>query len=214
MKGMFPGSLLAATLIVFGCSKPASDKGAASADSAVARTETAQSGANKSRSALPSIKKAPTFSFINYDGRRISDKDLEGNIYIAEFFFSTCKGPCPIMNSNATVLQSEFASVPNFRIVSITVDPETDTPEQLKRYAQRYGAKKDRWYFLRGDKNVVCGVSADGFLMGDEEDPMLHSTHFALVDAKGMIRGYYDALDNARVDSLRQAIRSLVQEKG
>ena len=163
--------------------------------------------------ALPVIRKAPSFTYRNYDGKTVTDQDLKGKIYIVEFFFSTCKGPCPVMNSNASVLQAEFASMPDFRIVSFTVDPATDTPERLREFAQRYGAKPDRWYFLRGDQHATGAMSADGFLMGDEEDPMMHSTHFALVDRKGMIRGYYDALDNARIDSLRGAIRALDVEK-
>jgi len=162
---------------------------------------------------LPAIRKAPAFSYAAIDGRTVTEADLKGNISIVEFFFSTCKGPCPVMNSNASVLQSEFASLPNFRIISFTVDPDTDTPERLKEYAQRYGAVPGRWFFLRGEQNATGALSADGFLMGDEEDPMMHSTHFALIDTAGVIRGYYDATDAARVDSLRRDIRVLAGAK-
>lgn len=161
---------------------------------------------------LPEIKSAPAFEGTNYDGSTISSRDLAGKVYIAEFFFTSCAGPCPVMNSTANVLQAEFSDLPDFRIVAFTVDPETDQVPRLAKYAERYGAKKDRWYFLRNDIEVIRDIAQKGFMMGgDLHEPALHSTRFVLVDRDGMIRGYYDALDPAKVDELRAAIRFLAK---
>jgi protein SCO1/2 len=169
--------------------------------------------ATKKISSLPEIKKAPAFEFTNYDGTVVTNNDLSGDIYIVEFFFTSCGGPCPIMNSTANVLQSEFMDIPNFRIVSFTVDPETDDLARLTKYADRYNAKPDRWYFLRNSKEIVAQLSSKGFMMGDASQPAMHSTRFALVDTKGMIRGYFDGTDKEKVDELREAIRYLVEDR-
>jgi protein SCO1 len=162
-------------------------------------------------SSLPEIKEAPTFEFTNYDGSTLRNQDLSGDIYIASFFFTSCGGPCPVMNSTANVLQAEFMDVPNFRIVSFTVDPDTDVIERLAKYAERYNAKPGRWYFLRNSKEAVADLASNGFMMGDASQPALHSTRFALVDGNGVIRGYYDGTDKKTVDELRAAIKYLVE---
>jgi protein SCO1/2 len=173
-----------------------------------------RTGQGAPESELPRIRRAPDFTCINYDGHTVTQNDLRGRIWIASFFFSSCSGPCPVMNSNANVLQAEFADMPDFRIVSFTVDPETDTPERLAHYAQRYAAKSGRWYMLRTSEDSVAELSTGGFMMGDRNHPTMHSTRFALVDRDGMIRGYYDGLDPQRVDALRKAIAQLAQERG
>ncbi len=160
--------------------------------------------------ALPLIKDAPSFTVPNYDGTEVSTETLAGNVYLVYFFFTSCGGPCPVINSTANVLQAEFADEAHFRLVGFTVDPDTDTQERLTKYARRYAAKPGRWFFLRTSKDEVAKLAAKGFLMGDARTPALHSTRFALVDARGSIRGYYDALDPAAMDALRQAIRALL----
>jgi protein SCO1 len=194
-------------IAMLGCAKrDDAPRSAAKGDAPGGETSSA---AAPSSAALPVLHHVPAFSYANYDGRTIADKDLNGKVYLVEFFFSTCTGPCPIMNRNAAALQKEFAPVPNFRIVSFTVDPDNDTPERLAEYARSLDANRDRWYFLRGKQHEIGAMAADGFKMGDEEDPMMHSTHFALVDTKGMIRGYYDATDSARMGVLKREIRRL-----
>jgi len=161
---------------------------------------------------LPEIKEAPAFEFVNYDGGAVTQDVFKGNITIVEFFFTSCGGPCPIMNSTANVLQSEFMDMKDFKIVSFTVDPETDTQERLALYAERYNAKPGKWYFLRNTKDAVASLSSKGFMMGDASQPAMHSTRFALVDRNGMIRGYYDGTDPKKVDELREAIKYLARE--
>lgn len=162
--------------------------------------------------ALAEIKPAPSFAFTNFDGRMVTNADFKGKVYIAYFFFTSCGGPCPIMNSKANVLQAEYAGEDDFRIAGFSVDPETDTVEKLFKYAERYSAKPGKWSMLRNDQEIVAELASKGFMMGDASTPSLHSTRFALVDRKGMIRGYYDGMDDAKVDELRTAINYLLDE--
>jgi protein SCO1/2 len=162
--------------------------------------------------ALPEIKHAPSFSFTNYDGRTVTDRDFDGKVYIAYFFFTSCGGPCPVMNSKANVLQAEFAEKTDFRIAGFSVDPDNDTVEKLARYAERYSARQGTWAMMRNEKDVVADLASKGFMMGDADVPAMHSTRFALVDRKGMIRGYYDGMDDAKVEELRAAIAFLLGE--
>ncbi|PLX32130.1 MAG: SCO family protein [Ignavibacteria bacterium] len=160
---------------------------------------------------LPDIKPAPEYSFVNYDGSTVSDEDFHGSVYIAYFFFTSCGGPCPKMNSQANVLQAEYADAKDFRIVGFSVDPHTDSVERLARYAERYNAQVGRWYMMRNEKEVVAELASKGFMVGDADVPALHSTRFVLVDQQGTIRGYYDGLDKTKVDELRAAIDYLLE---
>lgn len=159
---------------------------------------------------LPEIKRVPEFKFTNYNGSSLTAEDLEGKVYIAYFFFTSCGGPCPVMNSKANVLQAEYADAADFRIVGFSVDPERDNLKRLTRYAERYNAVPGRWYMLRNEKSVVADLASRGFMMGDASVPAMHSTRFALVDKSGVIRGYYDGMDDAKVDELRAAIDFLL----
>lgn len=162
--------------------------------------------------ALPEIKPAPSFSSVNFDGGTVTDSDLDGKVYIVYFFFTSCGGPCPVMNSKANVLQAEYAKEDDFRIVGFSVDPDNDSVARLSRYAERYHAKPGVWSMLRNDKATVAELSSKGFMMGDADVPAMHSTRFALVDRAGMIRGYYDGMDETKVDELRAAIDFLLGE--
>lgn len=161
---------------------------------------------------LPEIKHAPSFSFTNFDGRKVTDRDFAGKVYIAYFFFTSCGGPCPVMNSKANVLQAEFTDAKDFRIAGFSVDPDNDTVEKLARYAERYSAREGTWAMMRSEKDVVADLASNGFMMGDAIVPAMHSTRFALVDRRGMIRGYYDGMDDAKVEELRAAIEFLLGE--
>ncbi len=163
---------------------------------------------------LPVLREAPAFSAANYDGRTVTQDDLRGRVWIAYFFFTSCSGPCPIMNSTANVLQAEFKDMSDLRIVGFTVDPDNDSVERLAKYAVRYNAQPGRWYMLRTDFETVGSIAVDGFAMGDRTTPALHSTRFALVDRAGKVRGYFDGTDAATVDALRAAIRALEGEQG
>lgn len=162
---------------------------------------------------LAIIKPAPSFTFTNFDGTIVTDEDFRGVVYIAYFFFTSCSGPCPLMNSKANVLQATFSRMDDFRIIGFTVDPDTDTPQRLSRYADRYNARAGRWYMARMALGDVADVASGGFMMGDVSEPELHSTRFALVDGSGIIRGYYDAMDERKLVELRAAITHLLEKE-
>jgi protein SCO1 len=170
----------------------------------------ARHGQHEQVQELPELGPAPVFSGENFDGRRINNEDLQGSIYIAYFFFTSCAGPCPVMNSKANVLQAAYARQADFRIVGFTVDPENDTVQRLARYADRYSARSDRWFMLRTTEEEVLEISARGFRLGDTSDPEMHSTRFALVDRSGVIRGYYDGMEDVKMAELRAAIDFLL----
>ena len=141
---------------------------------------------------LPVIKPAPYISGENYDGKRITSKDVAGKYWLASFMFTTCPDICPRLNSQLSALYGEFKEYSDLKFVSISVDPENDTQEVLKKYAERYGAKPDKWYFLRMPIDTVKNLSLEGFRIATLDAPLSHSKRIVLVDDKGQIRGYYD----------------------
>lgn len=168
---------------------------------------------NSSRSdRLPILGAAPTFSLIDQGGRPFSSDALSGRVWVVDFIFTYCAGPCPVMTANMARLQEKIADAPAARLVSISVDPQRDTPEVLAAYAQRFGADPARWYFLTGDLEAIKTVAVDGFKLGGRDDPILHSEKFVLVDQRGRIRGYYDVADSGSLDELASHVRALERE--
>ena len=140
---------------------------------------------------LPILGTLTDFELIDQNGQAFTKTDLEGNIWIADFIFTTCAGPCPVMMSQYTDLQDRFSNFRKLNLLSISVYPEFDTPPVLKEYGDRYNANHDKWTFLTGDRNEIHRLAVDGFQVGSIEDPVFHSTRFILVDDKAQIRGYY-----------------------
>jgi protein SCO1 len=167
-------------------------------------------GSGAAVTSLPELGEAPVFTGSNFTGAEVSSDELRGTVYIAYFFFTSCSGPCPVMNSKANVLQAAYAKADDFRIVGFSVDPETDTVQRLARYADRYSAKPGRWYMLHSSIEQVSEVASAGFKVGDASEPDLHSTRFILVDRSGTIRGYYDGMDDMKMSELRGAIDFLL----
>jgi len=146
-------------------------------------------------------KKVPAFSFTDQDGNTISDLDYDGKVYVVEFFFTTCPTICPRMNSNLVKIQNEFKNFENFGVASFTINPEHDTPEVLKAYAERYGVTNPNWHLMTGDKDAIYKLSNEGFNLytAEEEDVFggfEHSSNFALIDRNGCIRSRKDAYGN------------------
>jgi len=144
---------------------------------------------------LFTVMQVPDFTLTDQNGKKISNKDMLGKVYVVEFFFSTCPTICPIMNTNMRFVEDQIND-PNFGIISISIDPEHDTPEILKKHAHKIGAKSPNWHFLTGDRTYI-GNLADEFeiYVGDKEDDaesLNHSGMFALVDKKGNLRCRYD----------------------
>lgn len=146
-------------------------------------------------------KKAPDFQLINQDGDTITNKDYLGKVYVAEFFFTTCPTICPIMNQNLVEVQKEFENNQNFGIASFSIDPEHDTPEVLKSYAENYGIDHPNWNLLTGKKDSIYGLANGGFNIyaGEDSDVpggFAHQGLFALVDKEGYIRSRLDRFGN------------------
>lgn len=138
-------------------------------------------------------RKVPAFSFLNQDGVVISNKDYEGKVYVIEFFFTTCPTICPIMNMNLVEIQDEFEDFENFGVASFTINPEHDTPEVLKEYAQKFGITNPNWHLLTGNQVEIYKLANEGFNLYTARDNEVaggfeHSGNFALIDKNGFLR--------------------------
>lgn len=161
------------------------------------------------------------FRFENQDGIWISDADMKGKVSVVEYFFTTCKSICPIMNSQMQRIQRKFATEKDVRIFSFTVDPDTDTIAQMKRYAKAHNAKAGQWHFLTGKKADLYGLARRSFFvlkpaeaqnLGDAGSDFIHTNNFVLVDQKLRIRGYYDGTNPKEVSLLQAHIAQLLNE--
>ena len=173
------------------------------------------------------IGAAPKFELIDQNNKKITNATYDGKVYVVEFFFSTCPSICPIMNRNMISIQNEFFGNPNFGIVSITINPQNDTPEVLKKHAATLGANSVNWHFLTGDKEYIYTIANKGFNIFAGENSKVnggfeHSGLFALIDKKGKIRCrkdeqgnpimYYDGLDKKGVNAIKEDIKLLLEE--
>ncbi len=162
------------------------------------------------------------FSFKNQNGQWIDSKQLEGKIWVVEYFFATCKGICPVMNKQMQGVQEAYKMDDNVVILSFTVDPKKDSVEALKRYADDHGAIADKWHFFTGDKKELYKLARNSFFvlkpaeaenLGDAGSDFIHTNNFVLVDQKRRIRGYYDGTDPDEVNELIKDIKRLADEK-
>lgn len=146
-------------------------------------------------------KRVPDFVFTNQDGRLISNEDYLGKVYVIEFFFTTCPTICPVMNANMKRLEEAFGNRDDFGIASFTIDPEKDTPEQLKRYAENLSVFSQNWHFLTGDAAAIYTLANTGFNIFAGINPNVaggfeHQGYFALVDQNGYLRSRRDSFGN------------------
>lgn len=144
---------------------------------------------------LYTVMKVPDFNLTDQNSKKITNKDMLGKVYLVEFFFSKCPTICPVMNTNMKAIQNQINN-PGFGIISISIDPENDTPEALKEHAKKIGAQSSNWHFLTGDRKYI-GDLADKFniYVGDQEnegESLNHSGMIALVDQEGNIRCRYN----------------------
>jgi protein SCO1/2 len=166
---------------------------------------------------LASYGAVPKFELTNQDAQAFGSDALAGKIWIADFIFTTCPGPCPIISTRMSELQKPLAKS-DVRLVSFTVDPEKDTPEVLRAYADKLRREPFPWDFLTGPLATITSLSRDGFklALAAEEEPgtgPVHSTRFVLVDRHGTIRGYYDALAPDGVTKLLADTNHLLREQ-
>jgi len=161
---------------------------------------------------LPVIGGIPDFEFIDSEGRDVGLSTLKGKVWVADFIFTTCTMACPIMTGNMNIIHKKYKKNDDIRLVSISVYPEYDTPEVLKKYASQYEANTDTWHFLTGNESTVKEVIRDGFKIGDYEDIIFHSEKFALVDRNGMIRAYYNGMKSEDMKKLKKDINNLLKQ--
>lgn len=159
----------------------------------------------------------PPFALTRETGEAVSANELRGRIWIADFIFTRCAGPCPRMTQAFGDVQRQLARIPGVTLVSFTVDPEYDTPHVLMRYARDYAADPARWMFLTGDRKAIYDLSIKGFKLAvdsgdDYEHMILHSTKAVLIDANLRIRGYYDVLEPDGIEKLLADVRALRRE--
>lgn len=159
------------------------------------------------------------FAFINQDGKTITEKDIKGKVYVAGFFFTTCKSICPAMNNYLRTVYEEFKNEKDFLILSHTCDPETDSVAQLKHYTDSLGVNTDKWIFLTGRKDSLYNMARVSYTIDDPannlksiEDQFIHSQFWALVDRNGDVRKIYDGLKEEEVKELISDIKKYLQE--
>ena len=159
----------------------------------------------------------PEFTLTNQDGRNFGSANLRGKVWIADFIYTTCPGPCPMISNRMSELQGPLKKT-DVHLVSFSVDPEKDTPKTLQSYAQKLGAEPERWDFLTGPKSTIYNLSRNGFKLaasdGSEAQGLpVHSTRMILVDRHGEIRGYYDAVEPDAVTKLVADTTHLLREQ-
>jgi protein SCO1/2 len=166
---------------------------------------------------IHSYGRVPSFQFVNQNGQPYGSAQLAGKIWIADFIFTSCPGPCPMISARMSELQKPLEKT-GVHLVSFTVDPEKDTPEVLHGYAEKFQARPERWDFLTGPKSALYNLSHDGFKLavsdGSEEAGVpVHSTRMVLVDRRGEIRGYYEATEPDAVTKLLADTSHLLREQ-
>lgn len=172
------------------------------------------------KSRLPVLSNVKSFSFTRQDGTQISQRELDGKVYISEFFFTTCPGICPKMNTNMKKVYTKLKDEPGFMILSHTVDPVNDTVMRLKHYADSLGADIKNWWFLTGTKDSLYKAARESYILDDPKnnvdnikEDFLHTQFFALVDKNGRVRGIYDGLKNNEMEKLYTDTKDLLKEK-
>ncbi|BDC53020.1 cysteine ABC transporter ATP-binding protein [Bryobacterales bacterium F-183] len=155
----------------------------------------------------------PPFHLQSQSGQMFhKDQQLRNVVWVADFIFTNCPGPCPRMTQHMRWLQDNTKGYANVRFVSFTVDPKRDTPETLAAYAKKFGADLTRWSFLTGPPEELQRLSKDVFKLGDIAPDFEHSTRFALVDQRGHIRGYYGTTTPTFRIKLLEDIKDLVND--
>jgi protein SCO1/2 len=169
---------------------------------------------------MPILSYVQPFSFTNQDGAAVTDKNLLNKITVVEYFFTTCKGICPKLNTNMKQVYEIYKKEPDFQILSHTCNPDTDSVSVLKHYADSLQVDTKKWIFLTGRKDSLYQMARGSYLLDDPknnvekiEDQFIHTQFFALVDREGKVRGkIYDGLKVLEVEQLKQDISKLLKE--
>ena len=170
------------------------------------------SGCLRREPPLPVLGQVPGFELTAETGQPFDRKSLEGKVWVADFIFTSCSGPCPRMSSLMRQVQQATTGMPEVRLVSFTVDPERDTPEALAAYAVRYHAQPERWRFLTGPRESLNRITREDFKLGNVDGSMIHSTRLVLLDRQSRIRGYYGTDEDNPVAQVVRDIKRVLAE--
>lgn len=172
---------------------------------------------------LPILGQVPAFSLVTSDAKAFDSRSLQGKVWVASFVYTTCKNSCPMLTMQMRRLSKLLPEGDAFALVSISVDPDKDSPQVLAFYAKGLGVDDSRWSFLTGKKAAIKTLVEEGFKLSarpgetvvDErgQPDILHSSQLVLVDGQGRIRGYYDGLLGSSVGSIQDHIKRLLKEK-
>ncbi len=162
---------------------------------------------------LPVLGQIPPFRLIAQDGQPFDSRILSGKVWVADFIYTSCPGPCPMMSSRMRQIQQATADLPDVRFVSFTVDPEHDTPPVLAEYSKHFLAQAGRWYFLTGEQARLNELGLNAFHLNAVDGKFDHSTRFALIDQHGRIRGYYGFSDDDFPKHLIADVRALARDR-
>ena len=161
---------------------------------------------------IPVYGRVPEFQLVSQTGAPFDRTALNGKIWVADFIYTHCPGPCPRLSAQMRRVQAAVTELPDVRLVSFSVDPERDTPTVLAEYATRYHAQTGRWFFLTGDRKTLDALDRRAFMLGNVDGKLEHSTRFVLVDRQGRIRGYYGTDQDDPTARLIVDIRRLARE--
>ena len=153
----------------------------------------------------------PEFQLTAQTGQPFDSKVLDGHVWVADFIYTTCTGPCPMMTSRMRQLQNSTAETPDVLLVSMTVDPAHDTPAVLAEYASHFKQDPSRWFFLTGEQDKLNDLGVHAFKLNSVDGSLNHSTRLVLLDRQSRIRGYYSTSDN---DPVRQLVIDIKRVSG
>jgi len=175
------------------------------------------------RKLLPVLSRVTGFQLTNQVGQEVSASELSGHVWVADIIFTRCPGPCVQMTRQLAEVQAELAPDRPVKLVSLTANPEFDTVEVLRQYAERFGAQPGRWHFLTGRKANLYDLAIKQLLLAvgesdpaqrtDNADLFIHSTKFVLVDAQGGVRGVFEGTESESRPRLLEAVRLLLKEE-
>ncbi len=169
---------------------------------------------SRKREPLQVFNTMPEFALTDQLGNDFSfSAQLKGKVWVADFIFTTCNGPCPRMSRQMKQVQAGLEDAPDVRLVSFTVDPDNDTPSALAEYAKRYQATAGRWFFLTGPKATLHQLNREAFMLGNVDGSTTHSTRFVLVDRQGRVRRYYDTTEPDAVSDVIAGARALLDNE-
>jgi protein SCO1 len=177
-------------------------------------------GTDNWKAKIPTVSYVKPFSFINQDGKTVTEEDLKGKVTVVEYFFTTCKGICPRMNGSLKKVYEQYKDEPDFLILAHTVQPEIDSVPRLKFYADSMKIDTEKWILVTGRKDSLYKAARASYLLDDPqnnvekiEDQFIHTQFLALVDKSGNVRGgVYDALKEEEIKKLEKDIKILLNE--